>query len=313
MIKIDFITGFLGSGKTTFLLGYAKYLMSQGLKIGILEYDYGAINVDMVLLNELRGDKCELEMLAAACDADCLKRRFKTKLISMAMSGYDRVIVEPSGIFDMDMFFDDLREEPLENWYEIGSVIAVVNANLTDTLGAQEDFFLASQVASAGAIVLSRVQLSDEAHIEAVKAHMLSATSKIKSTRFAERMERIIVRKDWAEFTESDYEKLSLSGYYVGDYVKVIAGAELEFSSQYYLNLPDDIKSVKEKAQAMLTETDTYGEVIRVKGFVNGGYRINASQYEMQIEREEIEQAAIIVIGKNLEKEAIDELIKGRG
>lgn len=313
MIKIDFITGFLGSGKTTFLLGYAKYLMSQGLKIGILEYDYGAINVDMVLLNELRGDKCELEMLAAACDADCLKRRFKTKLISMAMSGYDRVIVEPSGIFDMDMFFDDLREEPLENWYEIGSVIAVVNANLTDTLGAQEDFFLASQVASAGAIVLSRVQLSDEAHIEAIKAHMLSATSKIKSNRFAERMERIIVSKDWAEFTESDYEKLSLSGYHVGDYVKVIAGAELDFSSQYYLNLPDDIKSVKEKALAMLTETDTYGEVIRVKGFVNGGYRINASQYEMQIEREEIEQAAIIVIGKNLEKEAIDELIKGRG
>lgn len=313
MIKIDFITGFLGSGKTTFLLGYAKYLMSQGLKIGILEYDYGAINVDMVLLNELRGDKCELEMLAAACDADCLKRRFKTKLISMAMSGYDRVIVEPSGIFDMDMFFDDLREEPLENWYEIGSVIAVVNANLTDTLGAQEDFFLASQVASAGAIVLSRVQLSDEAHIEAIKAHMLSATSKIKSNRFAERMERIIVSKDWAEFTESDYEKLSLSGYHVGDYVKVIAGAELDFSSQYYLNLPDDIKSIKEKAQAMLTETDTYGEVIRVKGFVNGGYRINATQYEMQIEREEIEQAAIIVIGKNLKKEAIDELIKGRG
>ena len=95
MVKIDLITGFLGAGKTTFLLGYAKYLMRQGMKIGILEYDYGAINVDMLLLNQLRGDRCELEMVAAACDEDCLKRRFRTKLISMAMSGYDRVIVEP--------------------------------------------------------------------------------------------------------------------------------------------------------------------------------------------------------------------------
>ena len=47
MIKVDLITGFLGAGKTTFLLKYAKYLMSQGLKIGILVYDHGAVNVDM--------------------------------------------------------------------------------------------------------------------------------------------------------------------------------------------------------------------------------------------------------------------------
>ena len=32
MIKIDLITGFLGSGKTTFLLKYARYLMQKGLK-----------------------------------------------------------------------------------------------------------------------------------------------------------------------------------------------------------------------------------------------------------------------------------------
>ena len=131
VIKIDLITGFLGSGKTTFLLKYARHLMNKGIRIGILEYDYGAVNVDMLLLNRLRCDRCELEMVAAACDEDCLKRRFRTKLIAMAMSGYDRVIVEPSGVFDMDMFFDTLRDDDtLERMYEIGSVITIVNANL---------------------------------------------------------------------------------------------------------------------------------------------------------------------------------------
>ena len=64
MIKVDLITGFLGAGKTTFLLRYAKYLMAQGMKIGILVYDHGAVNVDLPLLKELRGEQCELEMLA---------------------------------------------------------------------------------------------------------------------------------------------------------------------------------------------------------------------------------------------------------
>ena len=64
MIKVDLITGFLGSGKTTFLKKYAKYFMDQGMRIGILENDYGAVNVDMLLLNELRGENCELEMVA---------------------------------------------------------------------------------------------------------------------------------------------------------------------------------------------------------------------------------------------------------
>ena len=60
MIKVDLITGFLGSGKTTFLKKYAKYFINQGQRVGILENDFGAVNVDMLLLNELRGENCEL-------------------------------------------------------------------------------------------------------------------------------------------------------------------------------------------------------------------------------------------------------------
>ena len=130
MIKVDLITGFLGAGKTTFLLRYAKYLMAQGMKIGILVYDHGAVNVDMPLLKELRGEQCELEMLAGGCDPDCHRRRFRSKLIAMGMSGYDRVIIEPSGVFDMDEYYDTLNEQPLDRWYEAGSVIAVVDAKL---------------------------------------------------------------------------------------------------------------------------------------------------------------------------------------
>ena len=129
MVKIDLITGFLGAGKTTFMKKYASYLIKQGLNIGILENDFGAVNVDMMLLQELEGAHCELEMIAGGCDAETHRRRFRTKLIAMGMCGYDRVLVEPSGIFDPDEFFDILRDEPLDQWYEIGNIIALVDAS----------------------------------------------------------------------------------------------------------------------------------------------------------------------------------------
>ena len=78
MVKIDLITGFLGSGKTTFLKQYVQYLLRQGQNIGILENDFGAVNVDMMLLQDLEGEKCELEMISGGCDAETHRRRFRT-------------------------------------------------------------------------------------------------------------------------------------------------------------------------------------------------------------------------------------------
>ena len=53
MVKIDLITGFLGSGKTTFIKKYVSYLVGKGYNVGILENDYGAVNVDMMLLQDV--------------------------------------------------------------------------------------------------------------------------------------------------------------------------------------------------------------------------------------------------------------------
>ena len=64
MIKIDLITGFLGAGKTTFIRKYAKYLIDSGKNIGILENDFGAVNVDMMMLQDLMGDQCDYYKLS---------------------------------------------------------------------------------------------------------------------------------------------------------------------------------------------------------------------------------------------------------
>ena len=64
MVQVDLITGFLGSGKTTFLRRYVQYLVAQGHSVCILENDFGAVNVDAMLLQDLIGEHCDIETIS---------------------------------------------------------------------------------------------------------------------------------------------------------------------------------------------------------------------------------------------------------
>ena len=147
MTKIDLITGILGSGKTTFIRRYAKDLLKQGKRIAILENDFGAVNIDIAMLQDLKSENCQLGMITGGGDPDCHKRRFKTQLISLGMQHFDRIIIEPSGIFDMDEFFDTLHETPLDQWFEIGSILTIVDAEMPEVLSEQMEYLLATEAA----------------------------------------------------------------------------------------------------------------------------------------------------------------------
>ena len=128
MVQVDLITGFLGSGKTTFMRHYARYMVQQGWNVCILENDFGAVNVDVMLLQDILGDHCDMESISGGCDCDTHQRRMRTKLIAMAMRGFDRVVVEPSGIFDVDEFFDILRDDPLFKYVRDGEYFYYVHS-----------------------------------------------------------------------------------------------------------------------------------------------------------------------------------------
>lgn len=307
MVKIDLITGFLGSGKTTFIKKYAKHLIDKGDNIGILENDYGAVNVDMMLLKDLEGEKCELEMIAGGCDADCHRRRFRTKLIAMGMCGYDRVIVEPSGIYDVDEFFDVLRDDPIDRWYEIGNVITVVDAKLEEGLSDEADYLLASEAANAGCIVLSRSQEASEKEIENTVSHLNAAMEKVQCKR---RFKDEIVVKDWTAFDEADYETFLSCGYVPENYRKMHIEEGETFKSLYFMNLDKTTDEIIEAAKNILEDKEC-GRVFRVKGFLKDEagewLELNATHQEMRICPIPEGQEVVIVIGEELNEERIQQ------
>ncbi len=309
MIQIDLITGFLGSGKTTFIKKYARYLMERGERIGILENDYGAVNVDMLSLNELRGEQCELEMLAGGCDLETHKRRFRTKLISMYMSGYTRVLVEPSGIYDVDEFFDVLHEEPLDQWYEIGNVLTIVDARLSDEISGKADYMLASQVACAGRVIFSRVQEASREEIAHTVEHLNRVCGQFHCRR---RFGEDILVMDWQEMGSDVLEALAHVGYRSEDHVKLPFETDNRFESLMYLNRP---AKTQEELRDMVERTlndARFGHVHRVKGFAplpdESFLEINATQDTLTMMPIANGQNVMIVIGEMLSEAEIASL-----
>ena len=305
MVKVDLITGFLGAGKTTFIKKYARYLMDQGMNIGILENDLGAINVDMMLLHDLEGEQCELEMVSGGCDRDCYKRRFKTKLIAMGMCGYDRVLIEPSGVFDVDDFFDTLYEEPLDRWYQIGNVITVVDAALQTDLSREADYVLASEAADAGCVLLSRSQEVTEEQIQDTIRHLNRALKDIQCKRILK--DEIFV-KNWEEFTDEDFQRILTSGYVAESYQKMSLEDSDIFDSLNFMNHGLSESEMQHTAEQILKDP-ACGTVLRIKGFCQKENKtwveLNATHHETLLRKTEAGQEVLIVIGQKLDEERI--------
>ena len=306
MISIDLITGFLGSGKTTFIKKYAQYLIDQGNNIGILENDFGAVNVDAMLLQDILGDHCTLEMVAGGCDADCHRRRFKTKLIAMGMCGYDRVLVEPSGIFDMDEFFDALHEDPLDRWYEIGNVITIIDARPDTTLSESSRFVLASQAAQAGTILYSHVQETDTSGLSSTIRYVSDLLEELQCPAPAG---RLVLQKDWDKLVPADFEKIMHSGYHSADYRKLWMDEKKTYDSLYFMNMEFTEEFLRESCTQILKDP-ACGKVFRIKGFQklpdNTWIAVNATCRQTEIHPIPNGQAILIVIGEGLHQEVIE-------
>ena len=244
-------------------------------------------------------------MIAGGCDRETHRRRFKTKLIAMGMCGYERVIVEPSGIFDVDEFFDALYEEPLDRWYEIGNVIAVVDGGLEEKLSDQAEYLLASEAASAGCVVLSRCDEVSEEQKRAVTEHLERA---IKNVRCRRTFEGEILSKDWEKLTDQDYDRLLKCGYHSTAYEKKHFSEE-KFTSLYFMNLPFTAEELADRAEKIMAEPEC-GSVFRIKGFGKNRERqwmeVNAARGKAILRPISEGQEVLIVIGENPVKEKIE-------
>jgi G3E family GTPase len=99
-VPLQLVSGFLGSGKTTFLKNYLQKF-SGDRKIGIIQNEYSAINVDSTDLKQSNADYEILEINNGSVFCVCLLGSFIDSLAAFIdQIKPDELIIEASGMSD---------------------------------------------------------------------------------------------------------------------------------------------------------------------------------------------------------------------
>ena len=163
-VPLILLTGFLGAGKTTLL---NRLLREPALRrSAVVVNEFGDVGIDHLMVERVEGDHlmlstgcicCAARGDLAAAIADLVERR------AGSGAGFDRIIVETTGLADPRPILDALLEDPaLHTRCRLAAVLTVVDAR--DGLGVLSRGQEATrQVALADALILSKLDLGGDA------------------------------------------------------------------------------------------------------------------------------------------------------
>lgn len=132
-IPVTLITGYLGSGKTTFMNELLK--LQLGKKVAIVVNDMGAINIDSTLIKNnslVKYPDMELISMQNGCICCTLREKFMDQIVELSHREIDAILVEASGISDpvsIAEAFLTYEEAQKERPVYLDSVITVVDAD----------------------------------------------------------------------------------------------------------------------------------------------------------------------------------------
>ena len=309
-MKIDIISGFLGSGKTTLI----KKLLAEELykeKIAIIENEYGEVAIDG---NLLKGDKVEVTEITSGCICCNIKGDFKDS-ISEIVSKYnpDRIIVEPTGVAKLSEIISSVKEAKVSN-AKINMITTVVDVNNFFNYLNNFGEFYKNQIVNANVVLLSRVSSISDLEISNICDEIIkiNKTANIITTDLKDISAKRIIEvgevpreKIKAEFKRSTMvRKTSIRTVHNANDTFENWGTE---TSKLFDEV--DLKHLLLK----LSKEATYGKILRAKGILptKTGKWVQFDYVPGEIDIKKFRPdytGRLCVIGSNLNKKEIEKL-----
>ena len=172
-IPVTILTGYLGSGKTTFV----NYLLKEkhGHKFAIIENEFGEVGIDDGLV--LQTDEEVIEMMNGCICCTVRDDLIKTikKLVTTKKDKFNHIIIETTGLADpapvAQTFFVD---EDMSDLCRLDSIITFIDAKFTSQHLDEEkpegvENEAHEQVAFADVLILNKTDLVSEEELENTK------------------------------------------------------------------------------------------------------------------------------------------------
>ena len=162
--KIDIISGFLGAGKTTLIKKLLKEAYADE-QVVLIENEFGEIGIDGGFLKEAG---IQIREMNSGCICCSLVGDFGTSLKEVVDKYHpDRILIEPSGVGKLSDVIKAVQGVQGDVDIVLNSYTTVVDAKKCKMYMRNFGEFFNNQVEYAGAIIMSRTDIVDEAKAQA--------------------------------------------------------------------------------------------------------------------------------------------------
>ncbi|WP_371823765.1 GTP-binding protein [Methanonatronarchaeum sp. AMET6-2] len=159
--KFVVVSGFLGSGKTTFLLNFGKGLADRDVTVGILVNDFGEVTVDGDTLEDFGMEATEIAEGCVCCE---VKQSLVLSIRDLKKAlDPDVIILETSGVASLIPIFRTVKKYV----DDIDTVTLVDLARYSKIIDSFE--VVGNQIRAADLVLLNKRDLADENEIKDVK------------------------------------------------------------------------------------------------------------------------------------------------
>lgn len=161
MINVYVISGFLGSGKTTFI---QKLLSEKKFdKVMLLENEFGEVGVDSAFFDK----SLKVKEINNGCICCSLQGDFSGALEEIEDMGVTDLIIEPSGVGKLSEIINVIKEDPD---FRIVSHICIVDVKTANKYHLNFKEYFDDQVKSANAVILSHLDVAEKETVDKVVA-----------------------------------------------------------------------------------------------------------------------------------------------
>jgi G3E family GTPase len=252
---IDLVTGFLGAGKTAFIAHYIEWLKRQGQSFAVLENEFGAVGVDSATLKETGGD---IEEISGGCLCCGLLSGFSDTLTWLS-GRYDRIIVEPSGIFDAATFSTVMKKITKTAPARTGFSAMICDPRSLDVLRDTELAVLKGELTGISTVIFSKCDLPELPDLNECGEFL---------KKLSGRENLALEKKGSMEFSDEDFARLQGRSHDVTQDER----SKVNHSELFHCPSLPALKALnREEAEQLLEKALTdksLGDILRVKGTV---------------------------------------------
>ena len=160
MINVYVVSGFLGSGKTTFIQKLLKEHEFE--KVMLLENEFGEASVDGAFFDK----SLKVREINNGCICCSLQGDFKEALEEIEDMGVSDLLIEPSGVGKLSEIIDVIKKD---EDFRIVAHICIVDVKTANKYHNNFKEYFDDQVKAANAIILSHLDVATDEKVDQAK------------------------------------------------------------------------------------------------------------------------------------------------